>query len=247
MEELNEVLGQIGLNLKEAAAYLAVLQLGEGKVSEITKKAGIPRTTAYGVLSSLLDKGLLSFYLRKKRRYFVAEDPEKLTRISQERHAAIVKALPKLKAIYNLPESGPQIRFYEGKEGIKTILLDILEEKRPLYAATSIEDMNKTIKEFFSDFIKRRIQQHLPVKLLTNYSKDSLALRESDDRELRQTCFVPENFQFKTANYVYGNKVAIISLGGQIPLGIIIEDEDIAQTQKMFFEFMWEKSNASLS
>ena len=50
--------------------------------------------------------------------------------------------------------------------------------------------------------------------------------------------FLPEGFEFPTATYVYGNKVAILSLEKE-PVGIIIENEDIARTQGMVFELLW--------
>lgn len=247
MVGLREILETVGLSAKEAQVYLASLELGGGTVSDLAKKSRVPRTTIYAIIEPLLSKGLLSFYIKKKRRYFVPENPEKLAQASQEKHTTLVKALPQLKALYNAPAEKPQIRFYEGREGIKAILSDILEEKRPFYAVTSIEDMTKILEEYFTNFIQERIRRHLPVKLLTCTSQESLKLKAKDEGELRQTRFVPEECReggckFQTANYIYGKKVAMISLGGKTPWGIIIEDPAIAETQKMYFEFMWEKS-----
>lgn len=245
MNGLKELLKQVGLSPKEASLYLAALEVGEGTVSGLAKEAHLPRTTIYEIIGPLLEKGLLSFYIKKKRRYFVAADPQKLIQASKEKHAALVRSLPELRARYNASTSAPKIRFYEGREGIKIILSDILAEKRPFYATTAIGDFHKLAGEYFANFIKERIKRHLPVKLLTNTSKESLELKKTDEQELRQTRFVPERYKFKTANYIYGDKVAIISLGGRNPLGIIIEDPAITETQKMYFEFMWEKSRKS--
>ena len=45
-----------------------------------------------------------------------------------------------------------------------------------------------------------------------------------------------------TYTLIYDNKVAMISVDAENkPLGVIIEDKNIYQTQKMIFEFIWDK------
>lgn len=237
--KIRKTLEQFGLSEKETKVYLACLELGEAPIPDIAKKSNLPRTTVYGIMDSLVKNGLVGFLVRKKKKYFIAESPEKLLGIAQERARDIKEIIPRLKSIYNIAGSKTKIRFYEGKEGIRTILNDILNCKRHFLATTSIEDMNKLIQDYFYDFIKKRIRNYLKVKLLTNCSPSALKLKKTDEKELRETRFVPTKYHFKTANFIYGDRMAILSLGKN-PMGIIIEDQSITETQRMYFEIAWQ-------
>ena len=52
-----EVLGRVGLTVYEARAYIALVARGIGDAASLAHAAGIPRTSAYKVLESLVEKG----------------------------------------------------------------------------------------------------------------------------------------------------------------------------------------------
>ena len=97
-------------------------------------------------------------------------------------------------------------------------------------------------KSFMEDFIEKRIQQHMRVQLLTPQTKMSLALKQKDAEELRITQFLPDSITINNSNFIYGNKVAIISLKTKHPVGILIEDKDIHHTIEVLFESLWQQS-----
>lgn len=239
--DLQNTLLNIGFNKKEAQVYLAALELGGATITDIAQKAGLPRTTSYGIIKMLSQKGLLSFNIKKRRKYFFAEDPVRLLNITQEQERLLKEALPRLESISNISITKPKIKFYEGKEGIKTILEDILKTRKDFLAITSIKDMMQMFKDYFPRFIQERIIRKIHVRLLTNRTPESLRLAKKDRREFRQTKFVPREFSFHTANFIYGNKVAILSVKKRPIVGIVIEDSDIIYTQNMIFEIIWSK------
>ena len=57
---LVKILTEIGLNEKQAKVYLAVLELGGSKVTEIAALSKVHRVTVYDILKSLMEKGLVS-------------------------------------------------------------------------------------------------------------------------------------------------------------------------------------------
>jgi sugar-specific transcriptional regulator TrmB len=52
-----EMLRDFGLSGYEARIYFVLLTLGEGKVTELTKRAYVPQSKGYEVLDKLIDKG----------------------------------------------------------------------------------------------------------------------------------------------------------------------------------------------
>ena len=75
---LEKYLQEIGLNDKEAAIYLALLQVDNSSVIDISKKTKINRSTIYFVLEGLGKKGLVSEVQVDKKVHYAAEPPERL-------------------------------------------------------------------------------------------------------------------------------------------------------------------------
>ena len=67
-------------------------------------------------------------------------------------------------------------------------------------------------------------------------------MKSKDEKELRETRFIPELQKIPITEYIYGEKVAILKTNPQDPLGIIILDKDFAQSQKLLFELLWKRA-----
>ena len=74
--KLKSTLIHIGFSQKEVTVYLALLELGQGTVSLIARRAGINRTTGYDILDSLSQKGLVSISGKEPKQEYAAEPPE---------------------------------------------------------------------------------------------------------------------------------------------------------------------------
>lgn len=86
---LHKNLQALGLSGKEAKIYLAVLELGEASIVALVKKSGIKRTTAYDVIGSLQEKGLVTLTKNKKSVRYLAEDPRVLEHRIEEKKTGI--------------------------------------------------------------------------------------------------------------------------------------------------------------
>lgn len=241
--QLDKILSELGLSQKETKIYLAVLESGEAPLTQIAKNTAIPRTSCYGLIENLIEKGFVTYMVKRRKKYYFAENPDHLLKQEEKKGALLKEALPRFKALYNISGVKPKIRFYEGVSGIKQILQEIINEKRDFLAITSIEDANTILHGDFGDFIGQRIKHNLRVRLLTGRTPAALKLKKTDGQSLRDTRFISGEYHFKTANFKFGSKLAIISLKKN-PLGIVIEDDDITDTFKMYFEILWKGANA---
>src|SRR3989338_11363254 len=122
-----EKLLKFGLAEKEAKVYLACLELGDSVASDIALKSNLPRTLVYDILERLIDLGLISYAIKANRKVFRAADPDEFLRIAHEKEEAINEALPELKRLQKIKGvKRPKVEVYEGKEGMKTVMNDIL-------------------------------------------------------------------------------------------------------------------------
>lgn len=241
---LATVLKNVGLTEIEARIYLGLLELGEANLKDISDKISVPRTSIYAPIKILLEKGIVEFYERRGRKYYLASSPERVLELHKTNIHALEERLEDFKEFTGVTNAKPKIRFFEGREGVKLVLNEILEEKRFFSATTSIENMNKVASDYFENFIEERIKRNLKVRLLTNRSAESQSMKNSDDVALRETRFVPQGYRFDTANYIFGDKVAILSIKKEPVTALLIEDREIAETQRMYFDLIWKMASS---
>lgn len=239
---IQKAIEELGYGRNEAKTYLASLGLGAATVTDIAQKARIPRTTCQHSIEILEHDGLMGSYTMRRRKYWIAENPDKFLLNLKEREVVLQDILPELKALRHETGVRPTIRSYHGIDGIKAILSDIITSHQNLMSLTSLEDARRLLGDEFRDFVEHRYKSNMRVRFLTKKSPDTIAMKARDTSELRTTRFLPDDFVICNANYIYGNKVAIISLNKKLPIGIIIEDQDIAEMQRALFEMAWAAS-----
>ena len=113
--QIEEALTNWGLNEKEVKVYLATLKLGQSRVNEIAKKAGILRETTYFILNSLSEKGLVSHVIKSKVKYFEASPPSRFKSILREKEKEIDGVLLELNTLKNLRVEKPQVNSMKEK------------------------------------------------------------------------------------------------------------------------------------
>ena len=243
--DVQTILEQLGYHANEIKIYLAALEMGEINITELASQAGLPRTTVREHVEEMLKKGLLNHYEKHGRTFYMAGLPSRLLAREKEREAALSLVLPDLEAIK--AKNGiqkPTISTFYGVEEIKEIFKDMIETKHHIMAVDAWEDIQKFLgKEFIDSFIKLRYEHFLKIQLIVEKTSATWELKKKDSDQLRRTKFLPSNFQLRrTSNFIYGNKVAMISMNRKEPMGIIVEDPDIVHTMTVYFENLWNQS-----
>lgn len=240
---LIQELKQFGLDNKKTKVYLATLELGEAKVSEIAKKSGIERPTVYDILNKLVRDGMVGFYEKRGIRYFVAENPVTIRRQLQAKEEAFVAILPQLISLYNTSEIKPRIKFYEGVVGVKTIFEDTLTARnRELYSILSVSDLFRIPgHEFMEQYVARRIQAGIKLRVIRSKAKDVQEIWPTDNQSLRELRYAPAKMIFTMTMYMYNDKVSLISSTKE-NFGIIIESQEFRENMQYLFEALWQIS-----
>jgi sugar-specific transcriptional regulator TrmB len=237
--QAQQALEEWGLNDKEIKVYLATLELGQSKVNEISKKANILRETTYFVLNSLIERGLVSYVIKSGVKYFEAAAPSKLLSTLKEKEEKIKQAMPELEELQKFRAEKPTVELYEGKEGLKTILDDIIKTKKPMWAYANYK-IFELLQYSFPRFVKRRVENKIKVRIIQEKVKPLIRSAEVNKNEYREIRFSPTTF--KSNVFIYGDKVAMINVTKEQPMGVIIKNKSIADTQRQVFEMLWELS-----
>ena len=239
--QIQNALQQVGYSPQEIKIYLALLKMGETNIADLSHQAQIPRSSAKELLEGMHAKGLTNYYIKHGRHYWIAENPEKLVAILEERLAAFRSILPSLEAMKSVTWDKPRVLLYTGAQEIKLIMDDIIETKHHILALVSWDDWLESLgREYLDDFIERRYSHFLKIRFITPRTDLALSLKQTDAEELRHTRFLPPDIELRrTSNFIYGTKVAIISMNKKEPTGIVIEDSDVVHAMTIYFESLW--------
>jgi predicted transcriptional regulator len=237
-DDLKGHLVESGFEEKEAEIYLAVLELGKATVTDISRKSGIKRTTIYEYLNKLSSESLLYKTTRKKRIFYAAENPDKLAKILEKRKRKISSILPQLQEIYSVSRHQPQIRFYEGIEGLRTIYDEITQTSHTVYGAFSAEKYFKLFNEEDNDKFFQNIRENGGQirDLIENSPTGKKHAKSEFYKGIGTPKILPKDFDLSVDLMIAGNKVAMLSLVNLI--GVIIENQEIADLQRNFVKFM---------
>ena len=159
-----DLLKSLGFSDKSAKIYLALLSLGPSSVRNLAEFCNLNRGTLYDNLKWLQEKGIITYYQKDTKQYFVADDPDRLKRLVEnqqkelkEAEIKLEKTIPELQALYNRGGERPVARYYEKKE-IGQILEDVLntceetgESEYRIYSAAGIREYLYNSFVTFSD------------------------------------------------------------------------------------------------
>jgi len=242
MSDMPDYLGllrSVGLNESEAQIYLTNLEVGPAAPQLLVEKSGFSRPATYLAIDQLVQKGLLHSVKRGKRNLYVAESPERLLRYARgyaqkvdAKVADIADVLDDLKLMQR--GERPLVKFYEGADGLKEILEDLVESDPE--STEEIANID-AVKEIFSTAELRDVQN-----ILDKRKTKGRALLMGDVKETRskiETRILPKgSFDFDGDLLIYGDKVAMVSFKGKI-VGVVVESKVIADTHRVLFELAW--------
>jgi sugar-specific transcriptional regulator TrmB len=237
-------LQSFGFSEKEADVYIALLELGRGTITEISRKAGINRTTGYDVLSSLANKGVASVSGKEPKQEYAAEPPGAITVYLKREAEKITENIEKSEEmrhdlnLLHAYRNRPKVRFYEGKEGLQHVYEDTLTSSETIRAYASVEDVHAALPGYFPSYYKRRAKKGISIRAIFPKTEAAMELQTHDVEEKRETVFVPEDtYNFSPEINIYDNKVMIASWREK--MGVIIESKEIADALKKTYELAW--------
>lgn len=238
--KIEKTLQSCGLSEKQTRIYLACLELGSASVQKIARKANVARSTVYEILEVLKQKGFVSTFMKKRVRYFSAEEPKQIVRSAQQKVDALKNVLPQLEALVGKTRMHPAVRFYQGKNQMKLIFEEVLVEADTILSFGSAEDLFRELGDYFYEFVKRRVKKKIPVRVILSDSKKARERQECGLKELRTVKIVPPTYQFHGQIILWKNKIAMLSYTNDF-VAIVMESRELSDMQRAVFENLWKR------
>jgi HTH-type transcriptional regulator, sugar sensing transcriptional regulator len=234
-----EALEEIGLTRNETRIYITLLEIGKAHIGEISEKTRMHRRTIYDCLERLIDRGLVSFILEGKTRYFAAVNPQKIKEILKEKESRIENILPNLFELVNKSKHKTEATIYKGKEGLKNIMEDLVKSKPKIwYSLTSSSKAKETFPVYLYQFHEKRIKERVLLKII--FGKHERAIKRSEELKknpLTEVRFTDLEYVIPISIWIYNNKLAFMLWDSEI--GILIESKETTDTFKNYFKMLW--------
>lgn len=236
-------LEKIGLLKNDRKVYLSLLEIGSTTVSSLVKETELHRSYIYDILEKLINLGLVSFTIKNNKKFFNAENPKRIIKLIEDKEEIIRKnkkeidkILPQLIEKQRISLERQEARIFMGKEGIKSILEDILNYKKDFIAFGAEGKFKDIYKWYFNNWQKRRTKLKINYKVI--YNSKLKGKRPTKEQKLVEARFLPKKYEFPATTIVYKNKIAIL-LWEIHPIGFTIESKEITRSFLSYFELLW--------
>lgn len=238
---LVRVLTNIGLSTNQAMVYLACLKLGSASIWDISEVSGVKRTTCYVVMDDLISKGIASLSRNKKRTIYSVISPNELFFNIKNKQNQFAESLSELNALSNKTQSKPNIRMFEGLEGVKQaydITLSLPEGSEFIVYGTPDVFYNYT--DMMQKYLKNRVEKKIRVRAISPDKESLEAIIKNNEKELRQIRVLPQNiFDQHTEVCILPDKIIYIAHSEEKPFATVIENLTLSREEKNRFELLW--------
>ena len=247
IDKIERILKDIGLDDLEVKCYLELLKKSPQKASDLEKALEISKATILNALYRLSNEvGIIKRAKKKNSYLFLVEDVNDVVKVLERAENKIKKnkedalaLLPEMRAMQNYEITKPKIYYYEGKEGLKKVFEEVLDEAKEIIGYGSNEDEVKYLEKLFPAYYEERVKKKIPVKAIipaTEFNiKDTL---ENESKFIRKTHLIPKEFNYPIQVNIYGNSSVFYSFEEKFALKI--NSKPIAACLKKIFEMAFD-------
>lgn len=237
---------KIGLTEGEAKVYLALSEVGSSTVGPIVKKSGVAYSNIYDILNRLIDKGIVSFIIKNKTKYFQAASPSNLVlyldkkqeQIVQEKEA-LKKILPDLEKLQEA-KSKQEAEVFIGKKGLRTayekLCRNASKKDEILFFYIHDEKYAEESNLFYNSIIDLVSGTKNRGICNADYEKSWFAKKSKHLIMRFSNLPLPGNID------IINDKILLVSWGESI-FSVLIHSQSLADNLRNYFNEMWLKAN----
>ena len=249
MKIVQDYLQELGLSEIEAKLYQGLLEKGPSTVMELATHVGLKRITVHFNIESLIQKGLVTESREGARRQIVAEPPERLKYLLDQRFESIKSLRDKFTSIVNLIDTNyPQakageeiaMKYYKGKGPVELIYQDAMKAKE-FRAYVNVKELAKAFPQNVDAFLDiHRKRKEMQIWEIMENSNEAKKYVKKMPKERYFYRIIPPHLNLSVVDYMlFDGKVAIVDLKEDTS-GTIISNNNYYANAKGIFEFVWQ-------
>jgi len=246
-----KTLENIGLTDGEIRVYIALIKLGPSTSGPITDKSRVSRSKIYHILERLMQKGLVSYIIREKTRYYQAEDPVKIKdyvnkkeKELKKQKEEVDKLIPQLQLQKELEKTKSEAQIYKGFKGVQTIIEHVyqkLKKGETFYCLGIPSFQEEKYHSFYKYDHLRRIRAGIKCDLLFNKGTSREIMKNRNSYKGSDARYMLLPMDTPVWILVYKDVTALI-LQSDEQMSIEITNKQIAKSFKEYFNAFWKLS-----
>jgi sugar-specific transcriptional regulator TrmB len=234
---MKELLIKIGLTEREADAYEALTSFEEATALQLAKLTKEHRTNIYDSLENLIKKGLITYSIKGKVKYYKITDSSKIAEFIIQKEEIAKRITKEVEIKLRNRQEKPSVEVYEGSEGFKSILLKILKEGKTLYGLGASQEWEKRFPIEIIHYMKEREKRKIHAKLL--YVRGTKPIIS----KLNETRFLPTYFSQPSTIAIFGDYVAVF-MWTEPTLATLTKSKELSESFKNYFDVLWKTAKS---
>jgi len=246
MKKYTQALENLGLTPNEAKIYQALLELKNGTIWDISKKADIHRRNTYDAIKRLIDRGLAYQVLPKKTLTYAPVHPDKFKELMDEKVNELNSILPGLITRFNKLDLQQSLSIYRGVQGLQNYIKLLVEECEQGNELLVLGGKGTYFEPGITTFARKYQKRFTKIKGKVIYD----VTMKNNSHELnidkkKPYKFLPKKYCGGTTIAIFGDYVAIYSgvhtkaVDEDITI-FILKEKTMARDYRKWFDFMWE-------
>ena len=243
---MNEkLLEEIGLTKGEIRVYFTLLKIGETTTGKIIEEAQISSGKIYEILEKLIKKGLVSFMVKDKTKYFSPASPNRILDYIHEKEKELnqkeqelIKELPSLISIEKAEKEKKETCLFKGFKGMQTAIFEALESltsKDEVLAMGIRSSKEERFNLLWRRWHIERVNKKIVCKAIFSDKNSEYY------KTFKKMKFIEVKFLVgvtPSAIDVMKDRVLIFTYGEE-PSCLSIKNPEIAESFKSLFENLW--------
>lgn len=240
-KELLQNLESFGVLGHSGEVYLALLGEKEVGITHLEQKTGLHRQLIYNALHNLEEKGLTKHSIFNGRKRFSAQPARRLQTLVDEKQKLASDLIEKLSDL-SLPGQKQEFEVFQGEAAFiaheMQSLLEAEEGETLCVLASNWEWFYDIMSSKIDDYEKLRVAKNIKLRILGLESQISIMRSAKTKRPLFEYRVVPglKNGLMDTSIW---KKSISFNFFGEPPIIFDLKNEEIAQSQKTFFDSLW--------
>lgn len=233
--------------------YLTLFEHGDLTISRLSKLSGIERTHIYRSIDKLSKLQLIECIVDEKRQLYRSSPPHIIQHVldmrakeAENQRLAFTSITPLLTAKNT---AATEVKFYSGISGIKQMLWNQTKAKSEIVSILSENIQSHTGEVFFKEWVDTCNAKNIPMRSVIDdnfieqqirwYGAFGHSLKNWSSRKLPESS---SSIPHRTT--IYDNVTTYFNWQDIDVFGIEIYNQSIADTQREYFELLWQKSTS---
>lgn len=238
-------LNELGLNDKESEVYMTLLQQGEMSAVKLGKLSDLHRQFIYNALESLREKGLVLRFGTPTRALWRAQTPRKFIALAEEQELKATKVSEQLLALMH-HKKGQEFEVGEGTASFRIRSIENIRKAPPHSTVLMIcgewqKYFELAGERMHTEWERTRLGKDIHFRVIGPSSLRREMSKEAGERALTEYRIFPDLEMNLVNTIIYDNQVDF-DIYGDPHLTFSIKNQDVAESQKRFFDALWRKS-----